>query len=98
MNYKIIEKPPENENEFVTVKPTENRDEFLQSLVALLKQKTFQIRTAAIPIEWAVAADNAANVSGYLMMLLRVPVNMGELGTAHAIFYFVREPEKKSSN
>jgi hypothetical protein len=99
MNYSIIEDKPENHADYVKVPGTDCREEFIKSLVGLLRQDTFHIYTDAIPIEWAVMAEKAAKTSHYLMMLLQVPVNFGETGTAYGIFYFQRQPtEPKKAN
>jgi hypothetical protein len=92
MNYLIIKDPPENLADYVKIPHSATREEFIKTMVGLLRQGTLHICTEPIPIHWAVDAEISAKMSHYLMMMTQVPVNFGELGTAHGVFYFERQP------
>ena len=92
MNYSTIQIPPQNIAEYVKVSTTDVQEKFTESLNQLLKQGTAHICTDIVPIEWATKALEKSNVSRYLMMMQQVPVNYGQLGTAHAIFFLERQP------
>ena len=91
MTYLLIPKPPENLNDYVSVPPNEVRDEFVKSLGGLLRQDVFRIKTDVVPLAWLTDAV-IEGAKDYRIMIQGVPVNLGEQGTAHAIFYFERQP------
>jgi hypothetical protein len=95
MSYSIIENPPKNFVDYVKVPGTDCREQFIKSLSGLFKQTPF-IYTESIPIGWAMdAVKFSKDGKHYSTKMQRVPVNFGEPGTAHGIFYFERQPEKK---
>jgi len=93
MTYLLIQKPPENLNDCVNVPPNEVRDEFVKSVVGLLRQDGFRIKTDGVPLAWLTDTVIEA-AKDYRIMIQRIPVNLGEQGTARAIFYFERQPSK----
>ena len=92
MNFTIIKKQPGNINDYVKVPPNNIREEYIRSLVVLLRQRTFNIQTDEIEIEWAETAAQEAPASGFRIMMQQVPVNFGEPGTAFGTFYFELHP------
>jgi hypothetical protein len=94
MNFTLIEKPPENDRDYVVASRNDIEDKFVMNLVRLLRQGTFDIKTDPIPIGWAQRAAEEAPATGYDIMMRQVPVNFGELGTAHGVFYFERQSKK----
>lgn len=91
MSYTFIPKPPENIGDYVTVPRNDIPEEFEEALIGLLRQDVFHITTDGVPLVWVTDAVIEA-AKGYRITAKQIPVNWGELGTAHAIFYFERLP------
>jgi hypothetical protein len=88
MQHTIIDKPPTNPSDWVKTPPNDIQSEFVESLAGLLRERTFNVIAEEIPIGWAVEAAKEAPIEDYKVMMQRIPVNFGELGTARGTLYF----------
>jgi len=99
MKYAIVEGPPENVNDYVTVPPNDIREKFVDSLNLLLRQRTFHIKTEPVQSDWADEAIQKAQVDCYAISVQAVPVNLEyQAGKSFWIFYFNRVPNLKPSS
>ncbi len=91
MIFLFIEKPPENLKDYVNVPANDVCGEFVKSLVGLLRQDVFHIKTDGVPLDWLTDAVIEA-AKDYLIMIQRIPAHSDKRRTARAIFYFERQP------
>ena len=95
MNYSIADKPPTNAGKYSPVPPNDIEAKYVESLVALLEQQAFDIVAKGVPLGWIVEADKKWPITGYRIVMERIPVNDGtQLSTAFGNFYFERLPGK----
>jgi hypothetical protein len=93
-NMTHIKEPPKDVVKYRLIPPNDIREDFVKSALKLLQGNEAKIATASIPIGWAAEIIEQANANGYVIKMQQVPVNMGELGTAHAVYYFERVNSK----
>jgi hypothetical protein len=92
MNYLEIKIKPKNEADYIKTPPHDQRERFVESLMALLQQGALQIKTGCIPITWATEAIEFSNSNGYKVMMIRSndPSDPGGIMSTLGHFYFHR--------
>ena len=99
MNYFAIEKHPDDAQQYIKVPANDIREDFIRSIVELADKGEPKICTDVIPLDWAVMAHNSTRLKNrYFVLIVPAAVNLGEQGSAHGYFYFLKKSEMPNSN
>ena len=89
----IITEPPPGAEKYSAAPETDTAEKYVDNLVALLKQRAFNIVAEGVPMDRIVEADKKWPITGYRVVMQRIPVNGGgQLSTAFGNFWFELKP------